>query len=95
MSDNRGVMSQSSGASIAHLEDQLDGASRSLSSLHALNARQVERVAACMDRLASQLLEVSPPAAIEAVHRRLGTSPASNEDSSSVVDQMGAADGEG
>ena len=81
--------------SIAHLEDQLDGASRTLSSLPALNARQAERVAARMDRLASQLLEVSPPPPMEAVHRRLGTTPATSEDFASVVDQMGAADGEG
>jgi len=55
-------MSESPDESIAQLEDQLDGASRTLSSLHALNARLAERVAARMDRLASQLLEVSPPA---------------------------------
>jgi hypothetical protein len=88
-------MSESPDESIAHLEDQLDGASRTLSSLHALNARQAERVAARMDRLASQLLEVSPPPAVEAVHERLGTTPATSEDFASVVDQMGSADGEG
>ncbi|HEV7804342.1 MAG TPA: hypothetical protein VGO80_00870 [Solirubrobacteraceae bacterium] len=81
--------------SIAQLEDQLDGASRTLSSLHALNARQAERVAARVDRLASQLSEVTPPPAMEAVHQRLGTTPASSEDFASVVDQMGLADGEG
>lgn len=69
--------------------------SRTLSSLDALNARQAERVAARMDRLASQLMEVSPPAAMEAVHQRLGTTPASSEDFAAVVDQMGSADGEG
>ena len=81
--------------SISQLNDQLDGASRTLSSLQALNARQAERVAARMDRLASQLLELSPPLAMEAVHNRLGTTPASSEDFATVVDQMGAADGEG
>lgn len=88
-------MSESPDESIAELEDQLDGASRALSSLHALNARQAERVAARMDRLASQLLEVSPPPAMEAVHQRLGTTPTSSEDFASIADQMGAADGEG
>jgi hypothetical protein len=88
-------MSDSPDESIAQLEDQLDGASRTLSGLHALNARQAERVAARMDRLASQLLEVTPPPAIEAVHQRLGTTPASSEDFASVADQMGSADGEG
>jgi hypothetical protein len=91
----RWVMSESLDESIGQLEDQLDGASRTLSSLHVLNARQAERVAVRMDRLASQLLEVSPPPAMETVHERLGTSPASSEDFASVVDQMGPADGEG
>jgi hypothetical protein len=63
--------------------------------LHALNARQAERVAAHMDRLASRLLEVRPPPAIEAVHQGLGTTPASGQDFASVVDQMGPAGGEG
>jgi len=88
-------MSESRDESIAQLEDQLDGASRTLSSLDALNARQAERVAARMDRLASQLMEVSPPVAMEAVHQRLGTTPASSEDFAAVVDQMGSADGDG
>ena len=81
--------------SMAQLEDQLDGASRTLSSLDALNDRQAERVAVRMDRLASQLMEVSPPPSMEGVHQRLGTTPASSEDFASVVDQMGPADGEG
>lgn len=88
-------MSESPDESIAYLEDQLDGVWRTLSSLHALNARQAERLAARMDRLASQLLEVSPPPAMEAVHQRWGTTPASSQDFASVVDQMGPADGEG
>lgn len=88
-------MSESPDESVAQLEEQLDGVSRTLSSLHALNAREVERVGARMDRLASQLLEVSPPPAMEAVHQRLGTRPASSEDFASIVDQMGPADGEG
>lgn len=88
-------MSDAPDESIAQLEDQLDGASRTLSSLDALNARQVERVAARMDRLASRLMEVSSPSVMEAVHARLGTTPASSVDFASVVDQMGPADGEG
>jgi hypothetical protein len=88
-------MSESPEESIAQLEGQLDGASRTLSSLPALNARQAERVAARMDRLASQLLEVSPPPVMEAVHQRLGTTAATPQDFASVVDQMGPADGEG
>ena len=80
---------------IARLEDQLDGASRMLSGLGALNARQTERVAARMDRLASQLLEVSAPVTMAAVHERLGTNPASAEEFASLVGEMSPADGEG
>ena len=81
--------------SIAQLEEQLDGASRTMSALDQLNAREADRVAARMDRLASQLLEISPPPAMEAVYERLGVTPASNEDFASLVDAMGAPDGEG
>jgi hypothetical protein len=88
-------MSESPDESIAQLEEQLDGASRMLSTVQSLNARQAERVAARMDRLASQLMEVSPPPAMAAVHQRLGTTPASSEDFASLVDQMGPPDGEG
>jgi hypothetical protein len=81
--------------SIARLEDQLDGALRTLSGLGALNASQAERVAGRMDRLASQLLEVSAPAPMAAVHERLGTTPASAEDFAALLGEMGRADGEG
>jgi hypothetical protein len=88
-------MADSVDESISALEEELDGASRTLSVLGALNARQAERVAERMDRLASQLLEVSPPLLIDEVHARLGTTPASNEDFASLLDEMGPPDGEG
>jgi hypothetical protein len=81
--------------SIAQLEQQLDGASRAMSALDQLNAREAERVAARMDRLASQLLEISEPAAKKAAYGRLGVTPASDEDFQSLIDAMGAPDGEG
>jgi len=81
--------------SIAALENQLEGVSRALSGSNALNARQAERVAERMDRLASQLLELSPPPSIDEVHQRLATRPASAEDFAGLVDEMGTADGEG
>ena len=81
--------------SIAQLEEQLDGASRTISGLDQLDAREAERVAARMDRLASQLLEISPPPAMEAVYERLDVTPASDQDFATLVDQMGARDGEG
>jgi hypothetical protein len=81
--------------SIAQLEQQLDGASRAMSALDQLNAREAERVAARLDRLASQLLEISEPPAMEAVYERLGVTPASDEDFASLVEEMGAPDREG
>jgi hypothetical protein len=81
--------------SIAELEQQLDGAARTMSALDQLNAREAERVAARMDRLASQLLQISEPPAMEAVYERLGVTPASDEEFASLVDEMGAPDGEG
>jgi hypothetical protein len=81
--------------SIAQLEQQLDGASRAMSALDRLNAREAARVAARMDRLASQLLEISEPPEMEAVYQRLGVTPASDEDFAALVDEMGAPDGEG
>jgi hypothetical protein len=81
--------------SIAQLEQQLDGASRAMSALDQLNVREAERVAARMDRLASQLLEISAPPAMEAVYQRLEVTPATEEDFASLVDEMGPPDGEG
>jgi len=88
-------MSGSSENSIEQLEDQLDGVARTLSGLGTLNDRQAERVAQRMDRLASQLLEVSAPPRMVAVHERLATKPISREEFDSVIDQMGSSDGEG
>jgi len=88
-------VSRSPENSIEQLEDQLEDVERTLSALSALSDQQAERVAERMDRLASQLLQVSAPAPIEAVHERLGTRPAPREDFESLADQMGAPDGEG
>jgi hypothetical protein len=66
-----------------------------MSGLDPLNAREADRVAARMDRLASQLLEMSPPPAMDALFQRHGVTPASNQDVASLVNAMGARDGEG
>jgi hypothetical protein len=88
-------MSESRDESTAQLEEQLEGISRTLSSMEELNARQAERVAARMDRLASQLLELSPAPDMDGVYQRLGLAPAANEDFASLVDEMDSPDGEG
>lgn len=91
----RCVMSEPREESIAQLEKQLDGAARTMSGLAELNAREVERVAARMDRLASQLLEISPPPSMDSVYERLGVTPGTDEAFASLVDEMGSPDGEG
>jgi hypothetical protein len=88
-------VSEPSEDSVARLEDQLDSASRTLSALGALNARQAERVAARMDRLSSQLLDLSEPVPMAAVHEQLATSPASDDDFASLVREMSPGDSEG
>ena len=88
-------MSSSSDDSIAQLEHQLEGAERTLSGLGTLSAQQADRVAQRMDRLASQLLEISAPPAIDAVHQRLGIAPAGSDELDALADQMGPRDGEG
>jgi hypothetical protein len=87
-------VSESREESIAELEQQLDGVSRTLSGLDELHARQAERVAARMDRLASQLLEISPPPTMDAVYRRLDVTPV-DEEFASLAEKMGSPDREG
>ena len=48
-----------------------------------------------MDRLASQLLEISPPPAMDSVYERLGVVPASDEEFATLMRDTGAPDGEG
>ncbi|WP_320670711.1 hypothetical protein [Patulibacter defluvii] len=79
----------------ARLQEQFDGLTRTLSAVQTLDARQAEQVAARMDRLASQLLEVTPPVPMSEVYARLGATPATEAEFSALVDQMGPADGEG
>jgi hypothetical protein len=88
------IVRQPSDDSIERLEDQLEGAVRTLSRLGALSDQQAQRVAQRMDRLASQLLEASAAPPIAAVHERLGTEPADPEEFRALVDRMGPADGE-
>lgn len=88
-------MIESPDESVAQLEEQLDGISRMLSDMEALNARQAERVAARMDQIASQLLEITAPPTTDEVNQRLSVSPAGTDDFQSLLPKMSAADGEG
>lgn len=80
---------------LEELESQLEGAERSLSAVETLDERQAERLGDRMDRLASQLLEVSDPPAIESVHEELGVTPVAPEELDALRGVMAPADGEG
>ena len=81
--------------SVSQLERDLETVARSMSAVSALSEQQAARVAERVDRLASQLLEITTPEAWDVVHGRLGTTPASSEDFSSLMDELGSPDGEG
>lgn len=71
--------------SVSQLERELEIVERSMSAVGALSAQQAEGVAERVDRLASQLLEITTPEPWDAVHARLGTTPASDEDFSALA----------
>jgi len=81
--------------SVSQLERELESVERSMSAVGGLSAQQAERVAERVDRLASQLLEITTPEPWGAVHERLGTTPASGEDFSELVSELNSPDGEG
>lgn len=66
-----------------------------MSAVGALSVQQAERVAERVERLASQLLEITPPEPWDVVHARLSTTPASDEDFSALMGELGSPDGEG
>ena len=78
--------------SVSRLEQELETVERSMSTVGVLSAQQAERVADRVDRLASQLLEISPPEPWAAVHARLGTTPASADDFASLAGELGSPD---
>ncbi len=80
---------------VSQLERELEVVERSMSTVGALSAQQAERVAERVDRLASQLLEITAPESWDAVHARLGTTPASSEDFSALSGELGSPDDEG
>jgi predicted metal-dependent phosphoesterase TrpH len=80
---------------VTQLERELEIVERSMSAVGVLSAQQAERVAGRVDRLASQLLEITTPEPWDAVHGRLGTTPASSEDFASLAVELGPPDGEG
>jgi len=81
--------------SVSQLERELETVERSMSAVGGLSAQQAERVAERVDRLASQLLEITTPEPWDGVHTRLGTTPASGEDFSELVSELGSPDDEG
>ena len=81
--------------SVDQLERELETVERSMSAVGGLSAQQAERVAERVDRLASQLLAITTPEPWHGVHSRLGTTPASGEDFSALMGELGSPDGEG
>ena len=81
--------------SVDQLERELETVERSMSAVGGLSAQQAERVAERVDRLASQLLAITTPEPWDEVNARLGTPPASGEDFSELVGELGSPDGEG
>ena len=81
--------------SVDQLERELEVVERSMSAVGGLSAQQAERVAEPVDRLASQLLAITTPEPWDGVHARLGTTPASGEDFSALMGELGSPDGEG
>jgi hypothetical protein len=80
---------------IERLEEQLEGAEQTLSSLRPLDESQARRVAERMDRLHSQLLAVSEPPSLNSAHARLGTEPVAGEEFDALAGGMSPPDGEG
>jgi len=88
-------MSEPSERTIEFLEEQLEGAERTLSSLRPLDEEQARRVAERMDRLVSQLMAVSRPPYLQDAHERLGTVPVGADEFAALAKEMSPPDGEG
>jgi hypothetical protein len=87
-------MTESTERTIERLEEQLEGAERTLSSLRPLDEEQARRVAERMDRLHSQLLAVSKPPGLMQAHERMGTEPVGADEFDALAEEMGPPDGE-
>jgi hypothetical protein len=81
--------------SIKRLEEHLEGAERTLSSLRSLDRGEAERVSERMDRLASQLLAVTEPRSMAEVHGDLGTEHLDEGELTALMDEMSPSDREG
>jgi hypothetical protein len=89
-------VSSLSDETVAAFEAKLDETSRALSAVHTmLDERDAERIGDKLERLASQLMEVTAPPSIDAADARLGLSPAGAEDFAELAPHMQPPDGEG
>jgi len=88
-------MSAPSEDPVARLERELEQVERAMSAVATLNARQAERVGQRMDRLASQLLEITTPQPLDDMLAELGLTRATDKDFASIAGELGPADGEG
>jgi hypothetical protein len=88
-------MSRSADSSIKRLEEQLEGAEKTLAALRTLDRSEAERVGERMDRLASQLLAVTEPRNMLDVHEELGIEPLGEDELKVLTDDMSPPNGEG
>lgn len=91
----RGVMSTSAGDSVAVLAAQLDEASRAFEAVQTLDKQDADRIVDKLERLQSQLMEVTPPPPMRGVYERAAGRPASDAEFTELVQHMQPADGDG
>lgn len=80
---------------VAEVEAQLDATTRALADSPMLSASQGDRIAEKLDRLQSQLMEVTPPPSMADAEARHGLTPATPEEFAQLAKHMLAPDGEG
>lgn len=86
-------------ADIAALEAKLDQAAEAFAQVqsegHFLEGRDAERIAEKLERLHSQIMEVTPPVPMSEVYDRLGGRDATPEEFAELAKYMLPPDGEG
>ncbi len=80
---------------MAEVEAQLEATARALAGVPMLSASQRVRIAEKLERLQSQLMEVTPPPSMAEAEARLGLTPATPEQFAELARHMLPPDGEG
>lgn len=88
-------MSSTAESTVAEVEAQLEATTRALADAPMLTASQGERIVEKLERLQSQLMEVTPPPSMAEAEARLGLTPATPEQFAELAKHMLPPDGEG